>query len=158
MALVIPPVPVQAPLAAWIDQPVTGQRFQDIQPRGSLAAWRQAAPPEGTELQLLPEIERQPAGSPLPRTVEPELLQAYLHRFARRRRRTVLGEQGSLRRPPRSLAESFKRLAPRRLLPAADAAQIQDLPLNGLAAAHAAVLNHAPVTVLLAVLDSLLRP
>lgn len=37
----VPPLTVQAPLAAWIDQPVAGERFQDVQPGGSLAARRQ---------------------------------------------------------------------------------------------------------------------
>ena len=89
-----------------------------------------------------------------------EILQANLHRFRQRLRRgaLVFREQGDLRHPPRALVESLKRAAPLRLLAAADLAQIQHLPLDGLAAAHAPVLDHAPVAVLLAVLDSSLRP
>ena len=155
----IPPLPVQAPLAAGIDQPVAGQRFQDVQPRGSLAAWRQTPLPEGVELQLLPEIERQPAGAPLPRAVKLEILQPHLHRFAQAfRRRAVVREQGDLPHPPRAFVESFKRLAPLRVLAAAKLAQIKHLPLDGLAAADPAVLNYAPVAVLLAVLDSPFGP
>jgi hypothetical protein len=91
--------------------------------------------------------------------VKLEILQANLHRFGQRRgRHAIFGEQGDLLHPPRSLIESLKRLAPLRLLAAAKLAQVQNLPLNGLAAAHAPVLNHAPVAVLLAVLDSSLRP
>ena len=115
--------------------------------------------PKGVELQLLPDIQRQPARPPLPGTVKLELLQAHLHRFAQHlRRRAILREQGDLRHPPRPLIESLKRAAPLCLLAAGDLAQVQHLPLNGLAAAHAPVLNHAPVAVLLAVLDSSLRP
>ena len=155
----IPPLPVQPPFAARIDQPVAGQRFQDVQPRRSLPARRQTLMPEGVKLQLLPEIERQPARAPLPGTVKLELLQAHLHRFTRRfRRRSVFREQGDLRHPPRTLVESLKRTVPLRLLAAAHLAQIEHLPLYSLAAAHAPVLNHAPVAVLLAVLDSSLRP
>ena len=83
-----------------------------------------------------------------------EILQAHLHRFGQRlRRRAILREQGDLRYPPRTLIESLNSAAPLCLLAAGDLAQVQHLPLNGLAAAHAAVLNHAPVAVLLAVLD-----
>jgi hypothetical protein len=134
-------LPVQTPLAAGIDQPVAGKRFQDMQPRGSLPARRQALLPEGVELQLFPEIERQPARPPLPGTVELEILQAHLHRFGQRLRRAILREQSDLRHPPRPFVESLKRLVPLRLLAAGDLAQIQHLPLDGLAAAHAAVLN-----------------
>ncbi len=115
--------------------------------------------PEGVELQLLPEIKRQPARAPLPGTVKLELLQPYLHCFVRcLRRRTIVREQGDLRHPPRTLVESLKSTVPLRLLAAADLAQIEHVPLYGLTAAHAPVLNHAPVAVLLAVLDSSLRP
>ena len=115
--------------------------------------------PEGVELQLLPEIKRQPARAPLPGTVKLELLQPYPHCFVRcLRRRAIVREQGDLRHPPRTLVESLKNAAPLRVLAAGDLAQVQRLPLNGLAAAHAPVLNHAPIAVLLAVLDSSLRP
>ena len=88
-----------------------------------------------------------------------EILQAHLHRFRQRLRRcAIFREQGDLRHPPRTLIESLKSPAPLRLLPVGDLAQVQNLPLNGLATAHAAVLNHAPIAVLLAVLDSSLRP
>ena len=106
----VPPLPVQAPLAAGIDQPVASQRFQDVQPRGSLAAWRQTPLPEGVELQLLPEIERQPAGAPLPRAVKLEILQAHLHRFAQRlqapRGRPRTGRSALIRPAPSSKASS----------------------------------------------------
>ncbi len=155
----VPPLPMQPPLAARIDQPVAGKRFQDVQPGGSLPARRQALLPEGIKLQLIPEIERQPAGAPLPRAVKLEILQPYLHRFGQRlRRRAIFRKQGDLRHRPRIFVESLKSLAPLRLLAAADLAQIQHLPLDGLAAAHAAALNHTPGAVLLAVLDPSLCP
>ena len=88
-----------------------------------------------------------------------EILQAHLRRFGQRLwRRTVFRQQGDLRHPPCALVESLKSAAPLCLLAPGDLAQVQHLSLDRLAAAHAAVLNHAPVAVLLAVLDSSLRP
>jgi len=119
----VPPLPVQPPLAARINQPVAGQRFQDVQPGRSLAARRQTLIPEAIELQLFPKIERQPAGAPLPRAVKLEILQPYLRRFVRCLwRRMAFWEQGDLPHSPCSLVESLKSAAPLRVLVAGDLA------------------------------------
>jgi hypothetical protein len=66
-------------------------------------------------------------------------------------RRAVLGEQRDLPRVLASLVERFDRSAPRGFLAVIDLAQIQHLPLHRPPARHPAVLDDAPVAVLLAV-------
>ena len=48
------PLPMQAPLAARRDQPITHQRLQDVEPVGSFAAHPQPPSPEIIQPQLLP--------------------------------------------------------------------------------------------------------
>jgi len=62
---VVVPMPMQPPLAAGVDEPITGQRLEHVQPARSLAAGRQTRLPEPIELQLIPKLAGQPARAPL---------------------------------------------------------------------------------------------
>jgi hypothetical protein len=72
------PHPMQAPLAAGIDQPVADQRLQDVPPPRPLTRVRQTRRPEPIEFQLLIELTRQPARAPLPRPVQLHRLEPHL--------------------------------------------------------------------------------
>ena len=63
------PLPVQPPLAAWIDQAVTDQSLEHIQPTGPLSTDRQSIGPKLIQPQLIPKETGQPAGTPLPGTM-----------------------------------------------------------------------------------------
>jgi hypothetical protein len=63
-------------------------------------------------------------------------------------------EQGQLRMPLGFLVKSLDHTAPRHALAVVDLTQIENLPLNDLAASAASALNDAPVTVLLAVFEA----
>ena len=72
------PLPMQPPLAARIDQPIAHQSLQDMPPAGPFARVRQARCPELIELQLLIEMTRQPARSPLPRAMQLHRIEPHL--------------------------------------------------------------------------------
>ena len=83
--------------------------FENVQPARPLPARRQPRPPEPIQLQPIPQHQRQPARTPLPRPVHGEIRDLHLHDLARRLRRLpVRREQRHLprltsrRRPPRS--------------------------------------------------------
>ena len=89
----------------------------------------------------------------MPRPAQPQSAEPDMHHIAiQSRRRTILGEQRDLSRFLASLVERFDRLAPCGSLAVIDLAQIQHLPLHRPPAGHPAVLDDAPVAVLLAVL------
>ena len=67
------PLAMQPPLAAGLNQPVGDQYQQHLIPPRALAARRQPGRPEAVQLQLLPQLQRQPAGTPLARPAQPEL-------------------------------------------------------------------------------------
>jgi hypothetical protein len=70
----------------------------------------------------------------------------------------ILMARDPVKKPGPWAVAHFKSAAPLRLLAAPNLAQVQHLSLDHFAAAHAPVLDNAPVAVLLAVLDSSLRP
>ena len=151
---VLVPVTVKPPLAARVDQPVADQDLQDVEPPRALAARRQAPTPEAVQRQPVPQAQRQPTRPPLARVVQRQLRDVDLHHLAiQRRRLPILGKQRHLTRPRLAL-HNLDRAAPRRALAVVDLAEIQNLALNHPAAAHSDVLHHAPVTVLLAVLET----
>ena len=151
---VLVPVPVQAPLAARIDQLVAHLRLQDVQPARALPAHRQPRTPEPIQLQSIPKRQCQPASPPLARAVQTEILDVDANRLAIQLRCfPIVGKQRHrhcARVPPQHL----DRPAPGRPLAVVDLAEIEHLPLHHTAVAVAAVLDHAPVTVLLAVLET----
>jgi hypothetical protein len=68
--------------------------------------------------------------------------------------RLIGGEQRQLGMPLALLIEGFDQMAPGDALAVVDLTQIEDLPLNHLAASTASALNDAPITVLLTVLEA----
>jgi hypothetical protein len=151
------PVPVQAPLAARIDQAVAHQGLQDLVPGRALARGRQAGRKEAVQPQLPIELAGQPAGAPLARSVQLHLAQMHLDAVIRR----MVGygpigrEQGQLAGLAGLLVEALDHPAPGFTLTVVDLAQIKNLALHDPAARATLALNNAPVAVLLAVLDAL---
>ena len=151
---VLVPVPVQAPLAARLDQLVAHLRLENVQPARPLPTRRQPRPPEPIQLQPIPQHQRQPARAPLPRPMHGEVRNPHPHHLARQLRRLpVRREQRHLPRL-RVAVDDLDRAAPGGPLAVVDLAQVQDLPLNHPPVAVAVVLHHAPVTVRLAVLEA----
>ena len=151
---VLVPVPVQAPLAARINQLVAHLRLQDVQPARALPAHRQPQTPEPIQFQSIPKRQRQPTRAPLPRPMQTQVLDVDANRLAIQLRRfPIVGKQRHrhwARVPPQHL----DRFAPGRPLAVVDLAEIEHLPLYHTPVAVAAVLDHAPVTMLLAVLET----
>jgi hypothetical protein len=58
---------MQAPLGAWSDQPIGHKHEQNEVPARAFAAGPEPLAPEPIQLQLLPQLERQPARAPLAR-------------------------------------------------------------------------------------------
>ena len=63
------PVAMQPPLTTGVNELITHLCFQHLQPLRALPTHRQTLLPESVEFQLLPELERQPARSPLTGTM-----------------------------------------------------------------------------------------
>jgi hypothetical protein len=144
---------VQAPFAARVDEAVGDQGLQDVQPARTLAAGWQTRLPEGVQLQLFPQFAGQPAGAPLPRVAQLQPTQLDLDDLAGQlRSRPVFREQGHLRRGGAVLVEDRDGAAPGRLLGIVDLAEVEHLALHHPPVGHPAILHHAPVAVLLAVL------
>ena len=153
------PQPVQAPLAAWIDEPVADQRLEDVAPAGPLARIGQTSRPETVEFQLLIELTGEPARPPLPRPVQLHGPEPDLHPMALGviGQRPIGGEQGQLSGLLRPLVEGLDHPAPAFLLAVVDFAEIEDLALHDFAAGAALALDNAPLAVLLAVLEASIR-
>src|SRR5271166_1845286 len=95
----------------------------------------------------------QPARSPLPRSAQPHAAEPDMHHITvQRRRRTILGEQRDRPGALAALVKCFDGPAPRRSLAIVDLAQIQHVPLHLSTAANPAVLDDAPIAMLLTVL------
>ena len=77
---VIEPMPVQAPLAARIDEPVKHESLQHLLPSRPLAAGRKFFPPKIPEPELLPQLAAQPARAPLARPAQRHLPEPQAHR------------------------------------------------------------------------------
>src|SRR5208282_2109559 len=114
--------------------------------------------PELAQPQLSPQLAPQPVVAKRPRPPQLHLLQLYLHAIQRvGRQRPVLGQQAQARGPLFGFVKDLQRLAPRRLLAIVDLSQIQNSPLHHPARTQPPTLLHAPIAVLLAVFDSLIR-
>src|SRR5580700_4474034 len=153
---VLEPLPMQAPFAAGVDQPIAHQRLQDVLPAGALARTRQQRRKEPIQLQLLIEMTGDPTGTPLARAMQLHRIKPNLHAKAPGmiRHRSLGRKQGELSMPPAPLVEPFDHPAPRRVLAVVDLAQIQNRTLHHPTARTAPAFDNAPVTVLLAVLPS----
>jgi hypothetical protein len=146
----VEPEPVQAPLAAGIEQAVDGQGLQDTEPACPFPRGGQAVLPEGVEVQRPPELQGEPAGPPLPRADQLQAVEPDLHGGTLRRRLPVGGEEGQL--DAARAVERLDRAAPAGLLGVVDLAQVEHGLLHRAAAPDSAVLDDTPVPVLLAVL------
>src|ERR1700684_2951590 len=150
------PLPMQAPLAAGIDQPIAHQRLQDVLPAGAFARIRQQRCKDPIQLQLLIEMTGQPACSPLARAMQLHRIEPHLYPKALGMiRHPLLGrKQGKLPMPPAPLVEPLDHPAPRRALTVVDLAQRQNRTLHHPTARTAPAFDNAPIPVLLAVLPS----
>jgi len=103
------PVPVQAPLAAGIDQPIAHQRLQDVPPPRPFARVQQTICPELIEAVLLIKPACQPARTPLPRSMQLHRLEPYLHAvtFGVRRNLAIGRKQRQLAMPPRAFIKGL---------------------------------------------------
>ena len=153
-----PPLPVQAPLAPRVQQPVNRQHLQDALPIRAFATGAQALTPKGVQVQLLPQLTRDPASAPVARTLQSEFAQANLHRVG-----DVCGDR-ALQRKQRQLSEGlaigiedFGALDPGGLLAVVDFAQVENRPLHPLAVRAGDFFDQAPVTVILAVFETVVR-
>ena len=98
-------------------------------------------------------MARQPTSAPLPRPAQPQAAEPDVHHIAIQQwRRAILAEQRDLPAGLLPLVERLDRLAPCSALAVVDLAQLQHVPLHRPAAGDPAVLDAAPITVLLAVL------
>src|SRR6202167_5809204 len=150
------PLPMQAPLAAGIDQPIAHQRLQDVLPAGAFARIRQQRCKEPIQLQLLIEMTGQPRRPPWGRAMPLHRIEPHLYPKALGMiRHPLLGrKQGKLPMPPAPLVEPLDHPAPRRVLTVVDLAQIQNRTLHHPTARTAPAFDNAPIPVLLAVLPS----
>lgn len=75
------PMPMQCPFTAGGNQPVAGQGFQNVEPVGFLATRRESGNPERVEIQQIPQLARQPTGTPLSGTMKFQRTQSDLNDF-----------------------------------------------------------------------------
>ena len=121
---------------------------------GSLYRMASDVTPEAVQIKTLPQGQGQPARPPLAWLVQRHLRDVDLDHLAPQRRcLPILGKQRHLPGPRRAL-HHLDRAAPRHALAVVDLAEIENLALNDPAAADPDVLHHAPVAVLLAVLEA----
>ena len=151
------PLPMQAPLAAGVDQPVADQGLEHVQPARALARGRQARRPVLIEPELLPELQRQPARTPLAGPMQGELRESDLDRGpAQRRHRAVIGKQRQRLGRVAALVQNIDRAAPGGVLRVVDLAKVEHLALEHTLLVDAVAFDDAPVAVHLAVFDALL--
>ena len=157
------PLAVQAVFAAGIDEPMDGQKLQDLLPGHFAAGVLEPRLPEAIQFQLLPKPAAQPAVAEASRPQQLHLRELDLKGVEGvGRNGAVVGEQGQLLGLLVGAVEDVQCLSPGRLLGIVDLSEIQDRALGDMlaidaAAGDAAVLDDAEVAVLLAVLPSLVR-
>ena len=153
---VIEPMPVQAPLAARIDEPVKHESLQHLLPSRPLAAGRKFFPPKIPEPELLPQLAAQPARAPLARPAQRHLPEPQAHHGefpgAHLLRRVLLGEERDLPRRILILADQLDGLAPRSLLAPVEFAEVKHMPLDDARVTEPAVFDDTPIKMHLAIL------
>jgi hypothetical protein len=89
------PLSIQSPLAAGRDQPVRGQYEQHVIPARAFTAGRQTRQPELIEVQFFPQMQGQPARTPLARPAQAEFGQPQTDDRVIRQQafRAIVGEQ-----------------------------------------------------------------
>src|SRR5215475_4085939 len=150
------PQPMQAPLAAGINQTITHQRLQDVPPLRPLARIRQTRRPEAIELELLIQLTCQKTRAPLPRPMQLHRVEPHLHAmtFGTGWNLAIGRKQRQLPVPSAAFIEGFDRLTPSLALAVIDFAEIQHLPLDHFATGAALVLNDIPIAMLFAVFEA----
>ena len=152
-----PPLAVQTPFAARIQQPINRQHLQNGFPIGAFATGRQALSPEGVQLQLLPEQTGEPTGAPLAGPLQRKFREAHLHRLSDMHWHLALrSEERQLREGLPIGVEDFDGFDPSGLLAVIDLAQIKNRSLHPVALRGADLFGDTPVTMILAVFESVM--
>jgi len=154
---VIEPMPVQAELAAGLDQPVHHQQFQHLRPRHVLSPRRQSSPPR-TGLIAIAATTRIPTSSSRRVGPAPVSSGGVLRARCRARRQGWAGLRGTdsaacsaapaRRKPPAS--------APGGLLAVVDFPQVQHLFLRHFSRAEPPALDHRVVAMFFAIFEPLI--
>src|SRR5208283_632273 len=149
------PQPMQTPLAARVNQPITHQGLQNVPPASPFAAVRQTLGPEAIQPQLFVKLTRQPAGTPLTGPMQFHLIQLHLHAKAGGMfgHGSIRWKQSQWQGAIPLRIERFDGPAPTLALAVVDLAQIEHRTLHHLAARATPALDNAPVTMFLAVFE-----
>ncbi len=155
----IKPVAMQLPLAARGQQSMRHQYGQNLLPARALSACPQFFLPERVQMQLPPQLQRQPAPAPLPRTMQGQLRQPYLHHIRSRCLlwNAIFGKQRHLANCLLTMGVSRNRLngaLPLHALAVVDLPKIKDVTLDRRAALHSAALHNTPRPMLFSVLET----
>src|SRR5215467_5521501 len=120
------PQPMQAPLAAGIDETITHQRLQDVPPHRPLARIRQTRRPEAIEVELLIQLTCQKTRAPLPRPMQFHGVEPHLHAmtFGASWNLAIGRKQCQLAVPPTAFVKGVDQLAPSLALAVIDLAEI----------------------------------
>jgi hypothetical protein len=147
------PFAMQAPFAARIDEPISGEDLEEVIPGSAFAAGRQAAAPEVAEVKEIPKLERQPAGAPLARTAKGELTQAQWHAVVGDGggHGPIVGKEGEGLGLLRDRIEGGEGAGPGGVLGIVDLAQVEEWAVEDAPVGDAAFFHERPVTVFFAV-------
>jgi hypothetical protein len=154
----VEPRGVEFPLAAGTKQAINDKGFEHFEPGRAFLGGGQKGLPEGIQIQTVPEFQRKPATSPLSWTGQFDAIEAELERrmFESGIGCTILREETNLLGVI-AFIDGLDGAGPGGAVSIVDLAKIKQGLLDGSAACHPAVLDDAPVTVLLAVLESFVR-
>src|SRR5690606_11771477 len=120
---------------------IDDQGFEDIQPARALAAYTKPPVPEPVKLQHIPQVQSQPAATPLARRGKNQAIELHMHRRTRKplRRRAIIREQRQALRSPALMLHRLDRPHPPGLLSIINLAKVQKLTLHHPATSHAAI-------------------
>jgi hypothetical protein len=128
------------------------QSLQHLIPTRAFATGRQTCRPERIQLDLFPELARQPTVTPLPGTMQRKFTQSNPHNLRIiDLTHPILGKQRHGAGATLALLKDLDGLAPGFLLAVIDLAQVERVPLHDVSAGHAFVFDQAVVAMLLAV-------
>src|SRR5436309_12400420 len=132
------------------------QHRQHTHPGSALPTIRQTLLPEPIQLQLPPQLHKQPARSPLARVSDEKISQPHLHPALRRVLRD--GAVGREQRQAHLLLaagiEDLDAFEPALLLAVIDLAQVKDMALHDALIAAPATFHNGPVAMLLAIFET----
>src|SRR6266508_3782964 len=127
-----------------------------MNPRRALATIGQTLLPETVQLQLTPQLHKQPARSPLTGVADEKISQPHLHPALSRvfRDGPVGGEQRQAHLLLAAGIEDLDAFEPALLLAVIDLTQIKNVALHDALAAASATFHNRPVPMLLAVFET----